>query len=171
MKPSLKVITIVLLDFLVPHDATTVKTENATEAFQCGIYMAASSIPNAGFGVYTTRSISEGETAQPSAESPLIPLYDWDDDENVMGFRSTMNNYIWGANDMASLEADTSGYENSMSLGALCNFHTVSYRMDYNDVCKSYVNHMYLIQYSNMKTTLIMAAHCYELLLINSIDN
>ena len=127
MKPSLKVITIVLLDFLVPHDATTVKTENATEAFQCGIYMAASSIPNAGFGVYTTRSISEGETAQPSAESPLIPIYDWDDDDDDDFRKRTMNNYLWMALDMASLEADTSGYENSMSIGALCNFHTVSF--------------------------------------------
>ena len=39
---------------------------------KCGIWLAESSIPNSGFGIFTTKNIYTGDTMQPYPNSPSI---------------------------------------------------------------------------------------------------
>ena len=104
---------------------TTDSGKNEDEVFQCGLYLAPSTIPNAGFGIYTTRSIAKNEFAQPYPEAPTIPILDFE----YHGHSSdewTHSNYVWEGTGAASYESDKVS-ESAVTFGSLCNFHTVSY--------------------------------------------
>ena len=96
---------------------------NANE-FQCGIYLATSSIPNAGFGIYTTRSIAQNDLIQQYPETPSLVVVDFyepygNDEEDWNHV-----DYIWAPSGVASFEGDEVS-ESVMSFGSLCNYHPV----------------------------------------------
>jgi hypothetical protein len=111
------------------HDKTssieaTVEDFVAPEPYRCNIYMAPSSIPGAGFGIFTVRDIAKGEKILPYADAPSIPLCD----EYVNGMEETDWNhvdYLWSGKGLAEYECESVS-ESVVTFGALCNFHTVS---------------------------------------------
>jgi hypothetical protein len=96
------------------------------DGFECGIYLAPSSIPNAGFGIYTTRSIEQDESVQPYPDAPSIPVtnfyepYQYNQETDWNHF-----DYVWEPSGPAAFEADSVS-ESVMTFGSLCNFHPVS---------------------------------------------
>jgi hypothetical protein len=93
------------------------------DGFECGIYLAPSSIPNAGFGIYTTRSIEQDESVQPYPDAPSIPVtnfyepYQYNQETDWNHF-----DYVWEPSGPAAFEADSVS-ESVMTFGSLCNFH------------------------------------------------
>lgn len=53
-----------------------INTDDEPIPFKCNLYMAPSSIPNAGFGVYTTRDIKRDEPVLPMSDAPTIVATD-----------------------------------------------------------------------------------------------
>ena len=95
------------------------------EEYKCGLYLAQSSIRNAGYGIYTTRAIENEKELQPYREAPTLLVHDFyelfgnnDEDWNH-------SNYIWEALGRAAHEADELS-ENSLTFGSLTNYHVVS---------------------------------------------
>jgi hypothetical protein len=86
----------------------------------CGLYMAESSIPNAGFGMYAGRDIEPEDFVDPSPQI-VIPLIDMDDHPDFP--KSVLSLYPWNPMTQgAHLESDVSSvlYPN---LGMLANSH------------------------------------------------
>lgn len=90
----------------------------------CYLYLAPSSIPGAGMGVFTTRPFSRGSTILSSDYGPLIPIIDGNAvHDHWLGL---FNNYIWGhfsmAPDQLWYEADVvTDYQ--LGLGIFPNYH------------------------------------------------
>lgn len=94
------------------------------EPYRCNVYMAPSSIPGAGFGIFTVRDIAKGEKILPYADAPSIPLCD----DHANGMEETDWNhvdYLWSGKGLAEYECQSVS-ESVVTFGALCNFHTVS---------------------------------------------
>ena len=94
------------------------------QPYPCNIYMAPSSIPGAGFGIFTMRDIAKGEKILPYADAPSIPLCD----DYANGMEETDWNhvdYLWSGQGLAEYECESVS-ESVVTFGALCNFHTVS---------------------------------------------
>ena len=79
-------------------------TEDNSQRYQphqCSLYLAPSSIPNAGFGVYTGRDLKEGEDVLSSVESPVIPICDeyenfmHEEDSNFPDYSWVSRSYDW----------------------------------------------------------------------------
>lgn len=102
-------------------------TELDAGEFQCGIYLAPSSIPNAGFGIFTTRPIAKDEPIQPYPEAPSIVVTDFE----TLNQEEDWNHvsYIWSPMGVAAFEADVVS-ESAMTYGSLCNYHPVSLRSE-----------------------------------------
>ena len=105
-----------LVEDMIPFD----------DAFECGIYLAPSSIPNAGFGIFTTRSIGKNDKIQPYSESPSIVVTDFY--EHAGNEEQDWNHvdYVWEPVGFNSFEAEESSIS-VMTFGSLCNYHPVSY--------------------------------------------
>ncbi len=92
--------------------------------YECSRYLAPSSIPNAGFGVYTTRDIQKNEAVLYFSDAPSVPITDIEvhtgNDEQDFW---THVDYTWGGSGLAEYEADSVA-ENVFALGSLANFHT-----------------------------------------------
>ena len=72
-------------------DQSTTKTISSSS---CSLYMAQSSIPNSGIGIYTGRDFTKGDVVDPRPQValPLIQI-----DENDYYSTSTLKNYPWHA--------------------------------------------------------------------------
>lgn len=102
---------------------------------ECSMYLAESSIPNAGFGIYTTKFIPRGSyTGSPSLSIVTTDMYyhygerdpDW-----------AQANYNWEGNGYSTFEASETA-ETVMNLGTSSNYHTYLTNIDhfylkYND--------------------------------------
>ena len=89
---------------------------------QCKYYLAQSSIPNAGFGVYTTQAIKKDEDLMESSDAPSVLVYDGDYHYPTNRLWS-MANYFWSGEGSAQFEC-TSVEEYVVNFGTSCNFHT-----------------------------------------------
>lgn len=104
-----------------PHNkVTTAAAEENSK--QCSLYLATSSIPNSGFGVYTTRDIKIGTSInKSSAYGPSIVVVDPDiqgGDDLIMAHE----NYFLDGEGYSGFEADDVS-ESSVTLGSLANYH------------------------------------------------
>ena len=95
------------------------------EPFECGIYLAPSSIKNAGYGLYTTRDIKRDEYVQTYPEAPSIVVTDFYKPNGNLEADWNHVDYIWEANSVAAFEAMENS-ESVMTFGSLCNYHPVS---------------------------------------------
>lgn len=95
----------------------------------CSLYLAESSIPNAGFGIYTTVPLKEKEKVTEVADAPSLVVTDTELHASVLGYENSdampwnYNNYFWDGSGQGEFEAHEV-MENVMNLGALCNYHT-----------------------------------------------
>jgi hypothetical protein len=100
------------------------KAFNDDEGDSCYLYLAPSSIPGAGLGIYSTRPFRRGSTILSSDYGPLIPIIDGNAvHDHWLGL---FNNYIWGHFEMAPdqlwFEADgVTDYQ--PGLGIFPNYH------------------------------------------------
>ena len=93
-------------------------------ADECSLYMAPSSIPNSGFGVYTTRTIKKDEPVTPYVDAPSIISIDITAHTgNREGDFWTHVDYLWSGVGLGEFEASEVS-ENVFVLGCLSNFHT-----------------------------------------------
>jgi hypothetical protein len=107
---------------------TTIRDKNAVSAAalpECSIYLAPSSIVNAGLGLYTTRHIKSGDA---------ILSYEGPDAPSILVTNSAQHNggtevtwshvdYYWSASGVNEFESDHVE-ESVMTMGALANYHT-----------------------------------------------
>ncbi len=92
--------------------------------FQCNLYMAPSSIPNSGYGVFTTRAIKTKESVLPYGDVPDIVVTDMDAHTgNIMGDYWTHVDYLWRGDGLAVFEGEHAS-ANVLVLGCLLNYHT-----------------------------------------------
>lgn len=88
----------------------------------CKFYLAPSSIPNSGFGVYTTQAISKDTPLTDGSDAPSVMVYDAD--VHFTGDRLwSMENYFWSGEGSGQFEA-SSVEEYVVNFGTSCNFHT-----------------------------------------------
>lgn len=110
---------------LVDPMAHVVAGEDQEPKVKCSLYMAPSSIPNAGFGVFTTRQVRKGTPVSPYPDSPAVIVTDiklHSEDETNGGFWNHVD-YFWAGSGLGEFEADEVS-ENVFVLGCLSNFHT-----------------------------------------------
>ena len=97
-------------------------TSDPRKPYQCTLYMAPSSIPNAGYGVFTILDIAKGEKVKQYADAPYIPLCDAG--ANGLGEEhGNHNDYLWAGMGWSNYECITAS-EIGMNLGSLSNYHT-----------------------------------------------
>ena len=83
-------------------DATTCKQPSKSKSI-CRYYIAPSSIPNSGWGIYTAVDIQEGESVmEPDIVIPLVDM-NVDNEEDEEEFHFGLDNYSWEA-DVCALE-------------------------------------------------------------------
>eukprot|EP00557_Chaetoceros_sp_GSL56_P000860 CAMPEP_0176500726 /NCGR_PEP_ID=MMETSP0200_2-20121128/13742_1 /TAXON_ID=947934 /ORGANISM="Chaetoceros sp., Strain GSL56" /LENGTH=770 /DNA_ID=CAMNT_0017899487 /DNA_START=430 /DNA_END=2742 /DNA_ORIENTATION=- len=103
---------------------TTSTAETPTKEDSCYLYLAPSSIPGAGMGVFSTRPFSRGSTILASDYGPLIPIIDGNAVHDH--WLQLFNNYIWGhfsmAPDQLWYEAE-SVTDYQLGLGIFPNYH------------------------------------------------
>ena len=93
-----------------------------TSNSKCTIYLAESTIPNAGFGVYTTEAVTKGDVII-KADSTSIIITDIDKHQPTNEEPEWQHaNYLWTAYDQGSFEAHTT-HESVLGFGSLPNFH------------------------------------------------
>ncbi len=97
----------------------TCKAESST----CKYYLAPSSIPNAGFGVYTTQAIKANSPLTETADAPSIMVFDADIHYGNKTRHWSMENYFWGGEGSGEFEC-SSVEELVVTFGTSCNFHT-----------------------------------------------
>ena len=123
------IFSIVILHlFLNPREtiytsASKISSLNDNQNNECTIYIAPSSIPNSGMGMYTTKSFSKGSVMLP-ADGPNIPIIDPNYDHKWVNLFSR---YWWGAgngvSDSVIFEADRIG-DYQITMGSLPNSHS-----------------------------------------------
>jgi hypothetical protein len=96
----------------------------------CQYYLAPSSIPNAGFGIYTTKAIPPDTPLTQIADAPSIILTDVElHNKNSQGEGTDTeiiwnhDNYFWDGTGQGEFEAKVVE-ESVMTFGAVCNYHT-----------------------------------------------
>lgn len=101
----------------------TASTTMANPQSTCKFYLAPSSIPNAGFGVYTTEAIPKHDPLTESADAPAVLVFDGDVHypENRIW---SMENYFWSSEGIGQFES-SSVEEWVVNFGTSCNFHTI----------------------------------------------
>ena len=108
----------------IQKDATQQHDQQQQQA-PCSIYLAQSSIPNAGFGVYTTKSIQKDQFIQPYPNAPSIMVTDFYEGNDNEEDDWNHDDYLWEPVGTGAFEADEVS-EIVPSFGSLCNYHTVS---------------------------------------------
>lgn len=95
--------------------------EATEEPYQCQVYMAPSTIPGSGFGLFIVRDVKEGGKILPYSDAPSIILCGM---ENIM-YQDEWNNgdYLWGGQAFSSSECEGS-QESVVTFGSLSNYHT-----------------------------------------------
>ncbi len=93
------------------------------EEWSCQFYLAPSSIPNAGFGVYTTKSITKYSPLK-DPEAPSVMVYDGDSHHPLVRSGTwSMESYFWSGEGSGQFEC-SSVEEYVVNFGTSCNFHT-----------------------------------------------
>mmetsp|Transcript_28070 Transcript_28070/g.32733 ORF Transcript_28070/g.32733 Transcript_28070/m.32733 type:complete len:660 (+) Transcript_28070:84-2063(+) len=95
---------------------------------ECAIYMAQSSIPKAGFGLYTTNPIPKGQYVLPYADAPSIPVCDRNFNDLTNDLLNHVS-YFWSGDGMAEFLCDFIE-ESVVTFGAISNYHTVLHNVD-----------------------------------------
>ena len=97
---------------------------------QCSLYLAPSSIPDAGLGVYTTKHFQRGSIILPS-DAPIIPIIDWDT-TNTGQWNHLFYSYLWThsqcASDVLKFEADKVD-DLQVGLGIFSNYHPLLHNL------------------------------------------
>jgi hypothetical protein len=139
------IFTNVLTTVLASTSSTSFRDGGQCEANknECLLYMAPSSIPNAGFGMFTTRPIAKDELVIPIPYAPTIAIcdeklsdYDYDDenlfyhfDDDIPQHESDDNwvyqDYVWFGGGFSNFECDY--VDESVIPFSMSNFHTVSF--------------------------------------------
>jgi hypothetical protein len=93
--------------------------------FQCELYLAPSSIPGTGFGIFTTRNIKGEELVLPHSDGPTIVVCGQSDgSEHFMGVGDwNHDDYLWGPHEFTKTYCH-GAKESVMTFGSLCNYHT-----------------------------------------------
>jgi len=104
-------------DGIYPHLLHHNHSSNSHDT--CSLYLAPSSIPHSGFGVYTTRDIARGEYINRFLDAPSIPIMD-----KGKALR-TLRNYLWGGNLYTEYEAVDHVSVSVPNWSSHCNYHTV----------------------------------------------
>jgi len=106
----------------ITNDTFTSENETLLNDNECSLYMAQSSIPGAGFGLFTTREVPEGEGILPYADAPNIVVCDYEffDIEHTDWLHHA---YFWGSSGLLEFEC-ASAHESLVTFGAQCNYHT-----------------------------------------------
>jgi len=94
----------------------------SAEKHECLLYLAPSSISGAGFGIFTTRDVPEGEGILPYADAPTLIISDTDY-HGMTGEDWAHNSYVWDGGGFADFECKASS-EHVMTFGSSCNYHT-----------------------------------------------
>jgi len=110
------------------HEAVGVSSSS------CNIYLAPSSLPNAGMGIYTARSVKKGSIIN-YQDGPLIPIIDMgSSNEFSKGFMNLFSSYIWGQPQATSAEMKFEAdqvVDFQISVGMFPNFHTLLYNLNF----------------------------------------
>ena len=103
-------------------EANVIVTDGNSSKSTCTIYLAESTIPNAGFGVYTTEAVKKDDVIL-KADSPSIIITDIDKHQpNNEDPEWQHANYVWMAYGQGSFEAHATS-ESVLTFGSLPNFH------------------------------------------------
>ncbi len=102
--------------------STSFADEDTVADGGCTLYVAESTIPNAGFGVYTTKAFKKGDVLIEAAETAIIitdiDTYQPEGEDPDWQHR----NYLWTAYGQGAFEARTTA-ESVLTFGAIPNFH------------------------------------------------
>mmetsp|Transcript_9120 Transcript_9120/g.10562 ORF Transcript_9120/g.10562 Transcript_9120/m.10562 type:complete len:653 (-) Transcript_9120:97-2055(-) len=94
----------------------------------CKYYLAPSSIPNAGYGIYSAVDIPNGEPlTYPTGDAPAIVVHDAELHYGK-GRNWNLVDYFWTGEGSGEFEADTVE-ESVVTFGNLCNYHTYLYNV------------------------------------------
>jgi hypothetical protein len=125
----------VLTTVLASTSSTSFRDDGQCEANknECLLYMAPSSIPNAGFGMFTTRPIAKDELVIPIPDAPTIAIcdenlfYHFDDDfpQHESDDSWVYKDYVWNGEGFSNFECDD--VDESVISFSMSNFHTVSF--------------------------------------------
>ena len=97
----------------------------------CSVYIAPSSVPGGGMGMFTVKSVKEGGVILP-ADGPSIPIIDYDDSQRSLDtWVDLFMGYWWenGISEPAIFEADKTA-EYQITCGALPNSHPYLNNLD-----------------------------------------
>ncbi len=104
------------------------ETNDINDKYQCNIYMAKSSIPNAGYGVFAGRDFAENQYLGP-VDSPSISVTDlFYHNQGDPPWAHV--NYFWSGDGYTALEAEETA-EFTTNVGALANYHTYLVNIDH----------------------------------------
>mmetsp|Transcript_26636 Transcript_26636/g.30489 ORF Transcript_26636/g.30489 Transcript_26636/m.30489 type:complete len:617 (+) Transcript_26636:206-2056(+) len=121
MKLSSSLLAIILLRVVYANGEASKEDQ---KPYQCSLYMAPSSIPHSGFGVYTGRKIPRNSAVQPYSNSVSLAVTDVTfHTENEDSDYWSHVDYLWSGSGLAEFEADEVS-ENVFVMGCLANFHT-----------------------------------------------
>jgi hypothetical protein len=95
-------------------------SNNAPSSDECTLVLAPSSIPNAGFGIFSTKVIMPGQSIVVE-DAPSIIVTDSIAHNNRSDINWSLIDYSWGG------ESDSDSFILSFNVGALANFHLVSF--------------------------------------------
>jgi len=88
---------------------------------ECSLYMAPSSIPGAGYGIFITRTVQEKEDILPYSDAPSIVVCDYEQfDVKVSDW--SHSEYFWAGGGLSKFECESAS-ESVMTIGALSNYH------------------------------------------------
>ena len=89
----------------------------------CRFYLAQSSIPNAGFGIYTVDDIPGNIPVTEVADAPSIIVTDLEYHNDGKRTNWNHHNYFWDGSGQGEFESQIVE-EGVLTFGSLCNFHT-----------------------------------------------
>ena len=99
----------------------SVETKNLRRAYSCPIYFAPSSIPGGGMGIYTAKSLKQGESFMPYPNAPSIPIIDPDSDHDWV--KLFQNYWYESGKSEATVYEATYAVDFQVGMGSLPNSH------------------------------------------------
>ena len=103
------------------------------EDSECSLYLAPSSIPDAGLGIFSTKHFQQGSIILPS-DAPIIPIIDWDTSLiNTGEWNKLFYSYLWTHSQCASDELNFEGddvVDLQVGLGIFPNFHPFLHNLE-----------------------------------------
>ena len=95
----------------LPEEYHTFNENNPTTQLECDLYIAESTLPNAGLGIFTTVSKEKGDAI--GNGDVALPFIDfWFNNDQKGGFFYPFSDYVWNGNEMGmSTEVDSDDVE------------------------------------------------------------